>query len=136
MNAAAHADGPYGHPQRNTRTDGNVIYVRAWRSDGQCTDCDMETTPPEWSSAPWEWYDVHDRVWAAAGMATGTPAGFLCIGCLEDRLGRRLTAADFTAAHINSLDPKWDRYAWSNRTGRLVARLGDGAVPPGQLALF
>ena len=41
---------------------------------------------------------VHDDVWFAAGM-TERPIGYegdwLCIGCLERRLGRRLTRADF-----------------------------------------
>lgn len=34
---------------------------------------------------------VHDHLWAQAG----TTDGFLCIGCLERRLGRRLQSRDF-----------------------------------------
>ena len=53
----------------------------------------------------WEWYMVHDRVWAAAGMDTGTiplgGRGFLCVGCLEARLGRRLRRRDFIDAPVN-----------------------------------
>ena len=45
---------------------------------------------------------VHDAVWQAAGMPTdrlqGAGRGFLCIGCLEGRLGRKLVARDFTSA--------------------------------------
>ena len=56
---------------------------------------------------------VTDEIWAQAGMETdlipwyrpdGTPVGphdYLCVGCLEARLGRELTAADFTDAPIN-----------------------------------
>jgi hypothetical protein len=46
-----------------------------------------------------EWYMVHDGVWAAAGM--DPDGGRLCIGCLEDRLGRELTADAFTDAPVN-----------------------------------
>jgi hypothetical protein len=36
---------------------------------------------------------VADEVWAAAAMTA--LGGCLCIGCLENRIGRPLTAADF-----------------------------------------
>lgn len=55
---------------------------------------------------------VHDAVWAAAHM----DAGFLCIGCLERRLDRLLTPADFTACLGNGQYP-WD-------SPRLAARKG------------
>jgi hypothetical protein len=41
--------------------------------------------------------------------------GFLCIGCLEHRLGRRLTPRDFPSLPINRPHP------W--KTTRLAARL-------------
>jgi hypothetical protein len=53
----------------------------------------------------WEWYMVHDHVWKSAGMPVGIgpeDTGFLCLGCLEIRLGRRLTACDFTEWPVNS----------------------------------
>jgi hypothetical protein len=50
--------------------------------DFDCTSCGYDT----WD----EGYRVANAVWAAAG-----PAGQLCIGCLEERLGRQLTPADF-----------------------------------------
>jgi hypothetical protein len=65
---------------------------------------------------------VHDEIWAAAHMAPN--GGFLCIGCLERRLRRRLTPADFIDAPINN--PAFratPRYAWSYRTRRLRDRL-------------
>jgi hypothetical protein len=55
---------------------------------------------------------VHEAVWEQAwrgrrksyhGKVPGQE--ILCIGCLEDRLGRRLTSADFIDAPCNS--PKW-----------------------------
>jgi hypothetical protein len=53
---------------------------------------------------------VHNELWGEAGMA----GGFLCVGCLESRIGRMLTPADFTAAPINDPD-SWD-------TSRLASR--------------
>src|SRR2546430_1806617 len=50
-------------------------------------------------------YMIHDRLWERAGMAP--KGGYLCIGCLEKRLGRRLRPADFTAAPLNDPSP-WD----------------------------
>lgn len=60
---------------------------------------------------------VHEAVWLAAGMNLYTPevgSGFLCVGCIEKRLGRELTHADFPDYPINWPDP-WD-------TPRLAAR--------------
>ena len=48
---------------------------------------------------------VHDAVWAAAGMPTATPSGFLCVGCLERRLGRRLRPDDFSEFEVNKPCP-------------------------------
>ena len=47
---------------------------------------------------------VHDHIWAEAGMRTDCGlSGMLCIGCLERRIGRTLTKADFTSAGVNDL---------------------------------
>jgi hypothetical protein len=54
-----------------------------------CADCGTETTPA--ALKDWQWYIVDDQVLADAGMN----GGYLCIGCLEKRLGRPLTGADF-----------------------------------------
>jgi hypothetical protein len=75
-----------------------------------CVDCGADTLSLEPDELT-EWYMVHDAVWKAAGA----PDGYLCIGCLETRLGRTLSASDFTAAPVN--DP------WSSRSDRLVDRL-------------
>jgi hypothetical protein len=63
-----------------------------------CKDCGRDTTPRTPRRGTWEWYMVHDIVWRNAGM---TPEGYLCIGCLEKRLGRQLSAFDFKDLPIN-----------------------------------
>jgi hypothetical protein len=71
-----------------------------------CKDCGMDTTPRK---RPGEYYMIHDALWFAAGM-THHPDGedaqfkeYLCIGCLEKRLGRELTGVDFTVAPVNNV---------------------------------
>lgn len=75
-----------------------------------CFDCGKNTTPPR--SFTWEWYMVENSVWEAAGMPADTsaapPAGadhkhgfFLCVACIEKRLGRPLAPDDFTDAPVN-----------------------------------
>lgn len=47
---------------------------------------------------------VKDSVWISARLPLydgGPKHTFICIGCLEQRLGRRLTAHDFTDYPIN-----------------------------------
>lgn len=44
-------------------------------------------------------YMVHDEVWKLAEL--GETDGMLCVGCLEERIGRRLQADDFTDAPVN-----------------------------------
>lgn len=44
---------------------------------------------------------VHDHVWATAGMSKDSHRQYLCVGCLERRLRRRLTPGDFTDALVN-----------------------------------
>ena len=49
-----------------------------------------------------EVYMVRDSVWKAAGLEP--MGGCICIGCLEQRLGRKLTPKDFPRRHpFNSL---------------------------------
>jgi hypothetical protein len=70
-------------------------------SPSPCADCTIDTTPIE-ADRPWEYYMVRDEQWK---VATGKkPADFLCVGCLETRLARRLTSADFSGAPINDPD--------------------------------
>lgn len=58
-----------------------------------CVDCGVDTDVID------EYYMVHDHVWLSSGI--GLNDGMLCVGCLERRIGRTLTAADFTDAPIN-----------------------------------
>lgn len=48
-----------------------------------------------------EHYFVNTELWLAA---VGSKVGMLDVSCLEERIGRRLTPADFPAVHIN--DPR------------------------------
>jgi hypothetical protein len=100
-----------------------------------CRDCGHDTTPRrprEYDdeylanySGQWEFYAVNDHVWRAAGMPADDPTkrygqrsgGFLCIGCLEARLGRILTRQDFSDARINDLG------VYHHHTDRLRDRL-------------
>jgi hypothetical protein len=59
-----------------------------------------------------EYYMVTDEVWSTAWPEDD---GMLCIGCLEARLGRALTAKDFTDAPINT--------GYFEYSERLAARL-------------
>jgi hypothetical protein len=53
-----------------------------------CADCGRKD----------DWYTVHNRVWAKAGL---DPDALCCLGCLEKRLGRPLTIRDFPTVMIN-----------------------------------
>lgn len=46
-----------------------------------------------------EYYMIRWELWAQSGGGDGQ----LCILCLEERLGRRLTRADFLPVPVNSL---------------------------------
>jgi hypothetical protein len=72
-----------------------------------CHDCGADTTT--------EYYLVHDQLRASAGMAPD--GGFLCVGCIETRLGRELNAADFRDVLVNT-DPD---FTWRN-SPRLAAQ--------------
>jgi hypothetical protein len=75
------------------------------RPTGLCADCGLDTTPKD---GFWEWYMVKSRIWEAA-MREGPEAHYLCIGCLEQRLRRELTAADFSdhlCNQANSIDSR------------------------------
>jgi len=55
-----------------------------------------------------EWFMLKDSVWNLAQRHR--PRRFLCVGCLERRLGRRLTAADFRrSAKVNFVSYKSPR---------------------------
>jgi hypothetical protein len=64
---------------------------------------------------------VHSEVWTLAGMKKG----FLCIGCLEKRIGRELVPADFTDVPINDPDNPWNT---PRLRSRLLARVTQRGV--------
>jgi hypothetical protein len=96
-----------------------------------CRDCGADTTPCTGKrgcrhAGRWEQFMVTAEVWAAAGMPARvarafneSDGDFLCVGCIERRLGRSLVPADFIDALINEPDP-WD-------TPRLAARKAGGS---------
>lgn len=102
------------------------------RCGTKCVDCRTETLPTE-PGLRAEWYIVRDELWETAGMtldACDEGRGCLCIGCLETRLGRQLTPADFEQ-DIPINDPDFietPRYAWTWRTPRLKPRLTGTAL--------
>lgn len=88
------------HFDRKRGGGANADHVLAQRiarqaedDDGVCVDCGQHTDLLN------EYYHVHNEVWAEA--RTDEAESMLCIGCLETRIGRQLTPADFSDAPIN-----------------------------------
>jgi hypothetical protein len=81
------------------------VSKRVKRGTALCCDCGMNTMPPgKPKPGTFEQFVVKDEVWIAAGMMPGkvdpktcvlVGGGFLCVGCIENRLGRRLTIDNF-----------------------------------------
>jgi len=65
-----------------------------------CLDCRFDTLDEHY-------YMVSDELWAATGL--GPHDGMLCLYCLEQRIGRRLVFADFTALVPSAC--AWQAYA-------------------------
>ncbi len=68
---------------------------------------------------------VSDTVW----NEVGSPAGFLCVDCLERRLGRCLAPDDFIVEHINEPSP-WDTVRLASRKAGLPESVLSGRWPP------
>lgn len=70
---------------------------KRWTKKGprgfECLDCGTNT------STICEYYMVHSYLWHLANP--DRPEGMLCIGCLENRIGRQLRSGDFIHAPIN-----------------------------------
>jgi len=79
-----------------------------------CSDCGSETNHNHTDEA--EWYMVWDHVWQQA-LKHG-PASYLCVGCLEARLHRKLEASDFNDVVLGNFLP--DRFC---RSPRLADRM-------------
>lgn len=82
-----------GGPVRLRDLRKQIQKMKAIYSSFNCLDCGVNT------SAIDEYYMVYDEVWLEANPVD---CGMLCIVCLEKRLGRLLTAKDFTGYPINS----------------------------------
>jgi hypothetical protein len=74
----------------------------------RCMDCDLSTFN--------EYYMVKNDIWNAAIKDKKDLERMLCIQCLENRLGRKLSRVDFPDFPINN-DPKFQR------TTKLQSRL-------------
>lgn len=74
-----------------------------------CMDCDVDTF------SICEYYMVTNPVWH---QAVPDGKGFLCIACLEERLGRELTPEDFPDVAVND--------ATMNKHSRLLSQRMDG----------
>src|SRR5262245_21304420 len=92
----------------------------AYMEEANCTDCRWNTI---WLG---EFYAVHNDVWERASCRKPRPH-MLCIGCLEERLGRQLKPNDFTDAPIN--DPALPNT--SNRLRNRMRRQVSFNPPPG-----
>jgi hypothetical protein len=81
--------------------------------DWRCLDCRINTDAID------EYYMLRNEVWTEVNPEID---GHLCISCVERRLGRILTPADFTGGQVNSS-------ATLRRSPRLIDRLGVSANP-------
>lgn len=79
----------------------------------KCVDCRFDTM------RGLEYYMVSDELWASAGMGKRFGDGMLCIGCLENRIGRTLVPADFP-----NLYPLNAKVAPFPKSDRLMDRMG------------
>ncbi len=80
------------------------------RRGASCEDCGVETYPSEY-------YMVKDKIWdkAVPEDVDENRYIYLCIGCLEGRLGYSLTSKDFIKFPINNIN--------SYTSDRLIDRL-------------
>lgn len=81
--------------------------------DFECMGCGVDT------AAINEYYMVTDKLWAKAASAYASidNRGMLCIGCLEQAIGRTLVQTDFTNVPLNWMWP-------DQQSARLRQRLG------------
>lgn len=93
--------------------------------DWNCMDCGWNTAGHVHSTKtePSEFYMVYNYIWEQATRDCN-PQGMLCVGCLEARLERQLTAMDFDPGingdgGVNHLED----YCMQPRSQRLTDRL-------------
>lgn len=78
-----------------------------------CVDCYIDTCEAD------EYYMVHNHLWTIYGPKRG----MLCIGCLEERMGRKLNSADFTDAPVNREPNKFRSRRLDNRLRAKTAKV-------------
>ena len=79
-----------------------------------CVDCGVDCIEIG------EYYMVSDACWERAGMKPH--GGFLCIGCLEERLGEKLKSVNFKECPLN-----WRNILLNpNSSTRLLSRMFSG----------
>jgi hypothetical protein len=77
-----------------------------------------------------EWFMVKDRVWHTAQRGD-THVRYLCVGCLETRIGRKLTASDFKrSVKINFVGHKTARLRKRMRGLQPATRLRNTVFTP------
>lgn len=90
------------------RSDLTLESLIAWGAPTACGDCGADVTPYDEEgrlvAGASQWYMVTDSVWHAASSAGDEPQ-YLCLDCLERRLGRPLRPEDFAEFPIN--EPSW-----------------------------
>ena len=99
---------PYCCTTEELESLGPIPKVPNSRKKWICLDCLQDTGRMN------EHYFVHTDIWLSV---TKSISGMLCIGCLENRLGRKLNHLDFPEVTINN--PKH-----GNKSLRLLERLG------------
>lgn len=72
-------------------------FLRVDTTGHDCEGCGVNTHSREGIA---EYYMVTSLVWNLAGARSG----MLCIGCLEERLGRKLNCRDFLECPVNRSD--------------------------------
>ncbi len=72
-----------------------------------CLDCYIDTSKAN------ELYMLQDETWKLTGLGK---VGMLCVGCIESRIGRKLTATDFNNSYLNN-------YRTASKSARLVSRM-------------
>jgi len=82
---------------------------RKGRSEFLCLDCSVDTSKIN------EYYMLVDEVWYRVHTEE---RGMLCIGCLEDRLGRKLNRWELNGSYLN-----WGHFPKSDRLRNRMATL-------------
>jgi hypothetical protein len=103
-----HCGHPLWAPQSRRRGYCQACEITARRAFF-CIDCGKDTIHREY-------YEVDHDLWDRCGAG----AAMLCIGCLESRIERRLTPADFPDCEVNNTHLSLKSRRLRDRLGRRV----------------